>query len=172
LTAADLAPTLPTADLDVRGELGTSALGLGGMLLSLAAVGAWQSGERVEVTAGMTAVLALVLAGTALVVARAEQLLRAVVRHWWVAVVGATVPIVLFVGVLLLGRQTLFTMSAMPAFAAGVALLAGSTARAFRTADDLDDPVVGPTAREARAPSARTGSPARWARWGRSSSPS
>ena len=144
--AADLAPTLPTSPLDVRGELGTSALGLGGMLLTLAAVGAWQTGDRVEVTAGMTAVLVLVLAGTALVVARAEQLLRAVVHHWWVAVVAATVPVVLFVGVLLVGRQTLFSLSATPAFVAGMALLAGNTARAFRSADVADDPVVGPEA--------------------------
>lgn len=142
--AADLAPTLPTSPPDVRGELGTSALGLGGMLLTLAAVGAWQTGDRVDVTAGMTAVLVLVLAGTALIVARAEQLLRAVVRHWWITAVGATAPIVLFVVVLLVGRQTLFSVSAMPAFVAGMALLAGNTARTFRTADFVDDPVIGP----------------------------
>lgn len=142
--AVELAPTMPAVTSGVRGELGTSALGLGGMMLTLAAVGAWQSGARVEVTAGMAAVLVLVLAGTALIVSRAEQLLRAVVRHWWVAVLGATLPIALFVGVLLVGRQTLFTVAAMPAFVAGVALLAGSTARTVRTADDLADPVVGP----------------------------
>lgn len=141
--ATDLAPTLPTSPLDVRRELGTSALGLGGMLLTLAAVGAWQTGDRVEVTAGMTAVLVLVLAGTALIVARAELLLRAVVRHWWIAAVGASVACAVFVGVLLVGRETLFTVSAMPAFGAGVTFLAGNVARTFRTTD-VDDPVVGP----------------------------
>ena len=142
--AADLAHTLPVVTVDVRRELGTSALGLGGMLLTLAAVGAWQTGARVGVTSGMAMVLVLVLVGTTLIVSRAEQLLRAVVRHWWVAVLGATLPIALFVGVLLLGRQTLFTVAAMPALVAGVALLAGSTARTIRTADDQADPVVGP----------------------------
>ncbi|PKH40311.1 hypothetical protein SAMN05192575_110116 [Nocardioides alpinus] len=142
--AVELAPARSVVAPDVRRELGTSALGLGGMLLTLAAVGAWQSGARVEVTAGIAAVLVLVLVGTTLVVSRAEQLLRAVVRHWWVAMLGATLPIVLFVGVLLLGRQTVFTVAAMPAFVAGVALLAGSTARSIRTADTVGDPVVGP----------------------------
>lgn len=141
--AADLAPTMTTVSLDARRELGTSALGLAGMLLTLAAVGAWQTGARVEVTWGMAMVLALVLAGTALLVSRAEQLLRIVVRHWWVAVVGATAPIVLFVGVLLVGSQTLFTVPTGPAFAAGLTLLAANTARTFRTRD-LDDHVVGP----------------------------
>ncbi len=142
--AADLAPTLPTSPLEVRGELATSALGLGGMLLTLAAVGAWQTGDRVEVTAGLTAVVVLVMAGAALIVACAEQLIRAVVGHWWVAVLGAMLPIVLFVGVLLVGRQTLFSVSATPAFVAGMALLALNTALALRTTDVVDDPVIGP----------------------------
>ncbi len=140
---ADLAPAATDSPTDWRGEIATSALGLGGMLLTLAAIGAWHTGSRVELTWGMVAVLALVLAGTVLVAVRAEQVLRAVVRHWWVSVVGALLPTALFVGVLLLGRQTLATVPALPALLVGLALLAANTVRSLRS-PDLTDPVVGP----------------------------
>lgn len=141
--AVELAPTVTAEPSSVRRELVSSALGLGGMLTTLAAVGAWQAGTRVELTAGAVGVLLLVLVGTALIVRYAERLLRAVVRRWWVAVVGATAPIALFVAILLVGRQTLLTVPVLPALGVGLLLLTANTILALRS-PDMGDPVVGP----------------------------
>ena len=143
--AVELAPAAGADPVDWRRELTSSALGLGGMLTTLAAVGAWQRDARVELTTGTVGVLLLVLVGTVLVVRHADRLLRAVVTHWWVAVVGSVVPIALFVAVLLLGRQTLVTVPVPPTLAVGLLLLAANTWVALRSADDAD-PVVGPEA--------------------------
>lgn len=141
--AADLglAPAPPSPDL--ARDVATSVIGLAGMLLTLAAVGAWRAGTEVELTTGLLAVSALVVLGTVLIVRLAESLLRAVVRHWWMAVVGAIAPIALFVVVLVLGRHVLATVPPLPAFVVGLALLAAQTAWTLR-GPDLDDPVVGP----------------------------
>lgn len=136
-----LAASAPSSGL-VR-DLATSALGLGGMLLALGGFGAWRAGADVELTTGLLAVVALALAGCALVVHLAEPLLRAVVRHSWMAVVGGGAPIALFVVVLLLGRQTLVAVPAVPTLVVGVVLLALHTALTLR-GPDLADPVVGP----------------------------
>lgn len=143
--AVELAPAMPDEPWGWRRELAASALGLGGMLTTLAAVGAWQAGTRIELTTGTVAVLLLVLLGTALVARYADRLLRAVVRRWWVAVLGAMAPVALFVGVLLLGRQTLVTLPVVPTLGAGLLLLAANTVVALRT-PDMDDPVIGPEA--------------------------
>lgn len=140
--AVELAPE-PVAMRDWRAELLPSGLGLAGMLLTLAALGALRTGSRVEVTTGVVAVFALTILGIALVVRHAERLLRAVVRHWWVAVLGALAPIGLFAAILVLGAHTLFTLSASGTLVVGVVLLAGSTAMALRVTG-LSDPVVGP----------------------------
>jgi uncharacterized membrane-anchored protein len=140
--AVDLAPE-PAAMRDWRAELLPSGLGLAGMLLTLAALGALRTDTRVEVTTGVVAVVLLTTVGVALIVRFADRLLRAVVRHWWVAVLGALAPICLFVAILLLGRHTLLTLSASGTLVAGVVLLAGSTAMALR-APVASDPVVGP----------------------------
>lgn len=140
--AVALAPTA-VADLDWRAELGSTLLGLGGMLSTLAAAGAWQTGARVEITTGIVAMILLLLLGITLVVRRADLLLRAVVRHWWVAVAGALAPIGLFVVVLLMGQHTLVTLPATATLAAGVAMLAANTALAL-LGPDVSDPVVGP----------------------------
>lgn len=141
--AVELAPPTSDEPSGLRRELASSAVGLGGMLTTLAAVGAWQSGTRVEITTGTVGVLLMVLLGTALIVRHADRLLRAVVRHWWVAVVGAVAPLTLFVAILLLGQQTLLTVPVTPALVVGLLLLVAHTAMALRS-PDLTDPVVGP----------------------------
>lgn len=113
------------------------------MLLTLAAIAAWQTGNHVELTAGMAAVLAFVLIGTAVMARRADQVLRAVAHHWWIAAVGATVPIGVCVALLLLGHQVLATAPALPVFVAGLVLLATNTVWSLLTLH-VDDPVVGP----------------------------
>ena len=141
--AVDLAPQGATA-LDWRGELVPSLLGLSGMLLTLGAVGASRAGTQVELTTGLVLVVVLAVIGTALVVRFADRLLRAVVRHRWVAaVVGALAPVGLFVAVLLLGRQTLVALPPAGTLTVGVVFLGASTAMALRTTD-VGDPVVGP----------------------------
>ncbi|GAA1443093.1 hypothetical protein GCM10009641_59100 [Mycobacterium cookii] len=141
--AVELAPD-GTVSLDWRGELVPAALGLGGMMLTLGAVGASRSGTQVELTTGLVLVVALAVLGTTLVVRYADRVLRAVVRHWWVAVVGALAPIGLFVAILLLGRQTLVALPPAWTLVVGVVLLGASTAMALRIAEPAD-PVVGPT---------------------------
>jgi hypothetical protein len=140
--AADLAPE-PAPILDWRAELVPSGVGLAGMLLTLAALAALAAGTRVEVTTGLVAVVALAVAGIALLVRHADRLLRAVVRHWWVTVVTAIAPIGVFVALLLLGDQTLVTLAPSGSLAAGVVLLAAGTAMALRAVEP-DDAVVGP----------------------------
>lgn len=140
--AVELAPDGPVA-LDWRGELIPSGTGLTGMLLTLAALGALRTDSRVQVTTGVVALVVLTVLGVALVARHAARLLRAVVRHWWVSVLGAVAPVGLFVSILLLADQALFTLSPSGTLVAGVVLLAGSTAMALRVAGP-SDPVVGP----------------------------
>ena len=139
-------PVAPEEPAGRRGEQLSSAVGLGGMLTTLAAVGAWQGDGPVEVTTGSVAVLALVLAGAVLLVRHAERMLRAVVEHWWVAMAYAVVPVAVFVGVLLLGRQVVLTVPWAPVLGLGLALLVGSTVLALRSRGWVADPVVGPAA--------------------------
>ncbi len=140
--AVELAPD-GTVSLDWRGELVPSVLGLSGMMLTLGAVGASRAGTQVELTTGLVLVVALAVLGTTLVVRYADRVLRAVVRHRWLAVVGALAPIGLFVAILLLGRQTLVALPPAGTLVVGVVFLAASTAMALRIADPAD-PVVGP----------------------------
>src|SRR6478735_1741312 len=112
--AADLAPAPAPASPDLARDVARSVLGLAGMLLTLAAIGAWSSGTEVELTAGFLAVSALVVLGTVLVVRLAEPLLRAVVKHWWVAVVGGGAPVALFVAVLVAWRQAVVSVPVLP----------------------------------------------------------
>jgi hypothetical protein len=140
--AVDLAPD-GAVTLDWRGELVPSALGLSGTMLTLGAVGASRSGTQVELTTGLVLVVVLAVLGTTLVVRYADRVLRAVVRHRWVAVVGALAPIGLFVAILLLGRQTLVALPSAGTLVVGVVFLGASTAMALRVAD-AGDPVVGP----------------------------
>ena len=141
--AVELAPADPGEPLDWRGELVSSLLGLGGMLTTLAAVGAWQADTEVRLTTGAVGMLLLVLVGTVVIVRHGEGLLRAVVRRWWVAVVGSVVPIVLFVAVLLVGQHTLATMPVLPALSLGLVFLIANTTLALRHLDP-SDPVIGP----------------------------
>ncbi len=141
--AVELALQGPAAAMDMGRELFSTAAGLGGMMATLAAVGAWQGGTQVQITTGFVGLLLLMMVGTALIVRLADRLLRAVVRHWWVAVVGSTVPIAVFVAVLMIGRQTLLTVPAPLVLVLGLLLLAANTVMALR-GPDLDDPVVGP----------------------------
>jgi hypothetical protein len=140
--AVALAPDGAVA-LDWRGELVPSVLGLSGMMLALGAVGASRAGTQVELTTGLVLVVVLAVLGTTLVVRFADRLLRAVVRHRWVAVVGALAPIGLFVAILLLGRQTLLVLPPAGTLVVGVVVLGASTAMALRVTD-AGDPVVGP----------------------------
>ncbi len=138
-------PSSPDQTLSLRAELPVLGLGLGGMLLTLAAVSAWRSGTGVDVTAGSVAVLALVVIGTALIVRFAAPLLRAIATRVWLAIVLTLAPMVVFVGVLLLlGKTALFTVPMAPSLALGLLALAASTFLALRRADRLEDPVVGP----------------------------
>ncbi len=141
--AADLAPAPAPASPDLTRDAATLVLGLAGMLLTLAAVGAWSSGTEVELTTGFLAVSALAVLGTVLVVRLADLLLRAVVKHWWVAVVCGGVPLALFVAVLVTWRETVVSAPVLPSLVVGVALLAVHTALTLR-GPDLADPVVGP----------------------------
>lgn len=141
--AADLAPTPAPASPDLTRDAATLVLGLAGMLLTLAAVGAWSSGTEVELTTGFLAVSALAVLGTVLVVRLADPLLRAVVKHWWVAVVCGGVPLALFVAVLVTWRETVVSAPVLPSLVVGLALLAVHTALTLR-GPDLADPVVGP----------------------------
>lgn len=132
-----------TVTLDWRGELVPSVLGLSGMMLTLGAVGASRAGTLVELTTGLALVVVLAVLGTTLVVRHADRVLRAVVRHRWLAVVGALAPIGLFVAILLLGRQTLVSLPPAGTLVVGVVFLGASTAMAVRIAEPAD-PVVGP----------------------------
>lgn len=140
--AVELAPN-GTVSLDWRGELVPSVLGLSGMMLTLGAVGASRAGTQVELTTGLVLVVALAVLGTTLVVRYADRVLCAVVRHRWLAVVGALAPIGLFVAILLLGRQTLVALPPAGTLVVGVVFMAASTAMVLRIADPAD-PVVGP----------------------------
>jgi hypothetical protein len=140
--AVELAPD-GTVTLDWRGELVPSVLGLSGMMLTLGAVGASRAGTLVELTTGLVLVVVLAVLGTTLVVRHADRVLRAVVRHRWLAVVGALAPIGLFVAILLLGRQTLVSLPPAGTLVVGVVFLGASTAMAVRIAEPAD-PVVGP----------------------------
>lgn len=140
--AVELAPASAAAR-DWRAELIPSGTGLAGMLLTLGALGALRTDTRVQVTTGVVALVVLTVLGVALVARHAERLLRAVVRHWWVSVVGAVAPVGLCVSILLLADQTLFTLSASGTLVMGVVFLAASTAMALRVTGP-SDPVVGP----------------------------
>ena len=144
VTALGLTPS-PDQKVSLRTELPSVGSGMAGMLLTLAAVGAWLSGTDVGVTGGSLAILALLLLGTFLIVRHAETLMRALATRLWLAVAFAVVPIAVFVGVLLLfGQTVLFTVPMLPSLVVGVLALAASTALALRRADSLEDPVVGP----------------------------
>ncbi len=143
-TALDLPPS-PDQTVSMRDELLSGGLGLGGMLLTLAAVNAWRSGTGVVVTGGSVAVLALLVIGTVLIVRYAAPLLRALATRVWLAIVLSLVPVAVFVAVLLLfGQTALLTVPMAPALVVGVLALAASTVLALRRADSLEDPVVGP----------------------------
>ena len=143
-TALGLAPA-PDQKVSLREELPSAGFGLGGMLLTLGAVGAWLSGTDVGVTGGSLAILALVLLGTFLIVRHAGTLMRAIATNAWLAVAYAVVPVALFLGVLLLfGQTVLFTVPMLPSLILGMLALAVSTLLALRRADSLEDPVVGP----------------------------
>ncbi|MEO5608399.1 MAG: hypothetical protein ABIQ61_09560 [Ornithinibacter sp.] len=143
-TALGLPPS-PGQTLSLREEMPSVALGLGGMLLTLAALGAWRAGTAVGVTAGSLVVLALVLLGTVLIVRHAAVLLRAIATKVWLAIVFAVVPVAVFVGVLLLfGQSVLFSVPMVPALVLGVSALAAGTFLALQRAGTMDDPVVGP----------------------------
>ena len=143
-TALGLPPS-PDQTASLREELPSVALGLGGMLLTLASLGAWMAGTDVGVTAGSVVVLALVLVGTVLIVRHAAVLLRAIATRLWLAIAFAVVPVAVFVGVLLLfGQSVLFFVPMVPALVLGVTALAASTFLALRRAGTMDDPVVGP----------------------------
>ena len=104
----------------LRAELLSAGLGLAGMLLTLAAVGAWRSGTGVEVTGGSVAVLAILLIGTALIVRYAAPLMRAIATNAWLAIVFAVVPVVVLACVLLLfGQTVLFTLPMAPSLVVG-----------------------------------------------------
>lgn len=137
----DLAPAAPSPGLG--GTLLTTGLGLLGMLLTLNAVGALRTDTDVELTTGVLAVAVLAVAGVALAVRFLGPLVRALVRHWWMALVVGGVPVALFVLVLVLGRHTLLALPPLPVLVAGIALVAANTVLALR-GPDLADPVVGP----------------------------
>ncbi len=143
---------LPGSDdqaLSLREELGTSGLGLAGMLVTLAAVGALRAGTAVDVTAATVVSAMILVAATLLVVTALRPLVRALARHGWVAAVLAVVPVAVFVGVQVLLRDVvLFILPAGPCLLVGVLALAVSTILAVRRSATLDDPVVGPAGAE------------------------
>ncbi len=143
-TALELPPS-PDQTVTLREELPSAGLGLGGMLLTLAAVGAWRSDSEVGVTGGSLAVLAILAVGTALIVRYAAPLMRALATRAWLAIVFAVTPVAVFVGALLLfGRTVLLTVPMAPALAVGLLALAASTFVSLRRAGSIEDPVVGP----------------------------
>jgi hypothetical protein len=138
-------PEAPAQRTSLREELPSLAVGLGGMLMTLAAVGAWRSGTGVRITAGSLAVMAILGVGVLLIVRYVVPLMRAITSHRWLAIVFAFVPVAIFVGVLLLlGETVLFTLPMVPSLVVGMLALAASTFLALRRADALEDPVVGP----------------------------
>lgn len=142
--ALGLSPA-PDQKVSLRGELPSVGSGLGGMQLTLGAVGAWRAGTDVAVTGGSLALVALVVLGTFLIIRHAETLMRAIATKAWLAIAYAVVPVALFVGVLVLfGQTVLFTVPMLPSLVLGVLALAASTLLALRRADSLEDPVVGP----------------------------
>lgn len=131
--------------VSLREELPSVAVGLGGMLLTLAAVGAWRSGTGVGITVASLAVVAILGAGVLLIVRYVAPLMRAITSNRWLAVVFAFVPVAVFVGVLLLlGETVLFTLPMVPSLVIGILGLVASTFLALRRADALEDPVIGP----------------------------
>ena len=138
-------PSSPAQTVSLRDELPTTGLGLGAMLLTLAAVGAWRSGTGVDVTGGWVAVLAILLLGTALILRYAAPLLRALATNRWLAIVFTMAPMAVFVSAFLLfGKSVVLTLPAAPSLVVGLLALAASTALALRRASSLEDPVVGP----------------------------
>ena len=139
-------PVAPEQGAARRSDHVAWALGLAGMLTTLEAVGAWQRGTAVDVTTGGVAVLGLVVVGAVLLVRNADRLLRAMVDHWWVAAAGMVVPLVLFVGALLLGTQVVARVPWTPVLGAGLVLLVAHTALTLRSRAWVPDPIVGPAA--------------------------
>lgn len=138
-------PRSPGQTVSLRDELPSLGVGLGGMLLTLSAVGAWRSGTDVSITGASVAAMATLFAGTLLIVKHVVPLVRAIVKNAWLAIVYSVVPVAIFVGVLLLlGEDVLFTVPMVPSLVVGMLALAVSTCVALRRADALDDPVVGP----------------------------
>ncbi len=143
-TALELSSS-PDRTVSLRDELPSLGLGMGGMLLTLAAVGAWRSGTGVHVTGGSVAVLAILVGGTALVVRYAAPLMRALATNMWLAIVFAVAPVALFVSVLLVfGKTVLLTVPMATGLVVGLLALGVSTFLALRRAGSLEDPVVGP----------------------------
>lgn len=143
-TALELLPSTDRTG-SLRDELLPAGLGLGGMLLTLAAVGAWRSGTGLDVTGGSVAVLALLVVGTALIVRHHAPLLRAIATTAWLAIVLAVAPVAIIVCVLVLaGKTVLLTLPMAPSLVVGLLALAASTFLSLRRADSREDPVVGP----------------------------
>lgn len=122
-------------------------LGLLGMLVTLAGVHPWLSGEaRLEITLGWVATLVLTMAGAAVLVLATEPLLRLVVDRPWVAVAIAATFFAVAVALAVTLRRPVAEVPVQLAVAVGVGLLAVGAALELREVlrGDLQDPILGP----------------------------
>lgn len=123
------------------------ALGLLGMLVTLAGVHPWLAGqERLEITLGWVTMLALTLAGVVALVLATRSVLRLVVDRFWVA---AGLVAAFFVTVVVLAvalRQPVAEVPVAAAVAAGVGMLAVGTALELREVfrGGVEDPILRP----------------------------
>ena len=137
-------PAGPATDpLPVRGVLRWAVQALG-VLVTVATAAAWSSGEPVELTTGLVALV--VLFGLTLVALgrAADRVLRFVVEHTVVAWLISMAHFAVLTALMLLLDDVLVRVPVVPALVAGALLLVVGTAmvlRDLRRADFDDDPV-------------------------------
>lgn len=144
--ASETAVPGPATDLASSFVTGV-ALGLLGMLVTLAGVHPWLAGEgRLEITVGWLVMLALVLAAAAVFVKTTETVLRLVVSRMWLAAGLAAAYFAVVVVLVVSLDRTVAEVPVQVAVAVGVALLAVGTALELREVfrGGVEDPVVGP----------------------------
>lgn len=115
------------------------------MLVGLAAVTALRRDTPVELTTGVVAMVAILVACVAAVAAWDTAVVRLVVHRPVVAGVVLALAVGAMVAVSLLGTGTLVTLAAVPGLVLGVVALAAATAWSALRRDADESPLVVPT---------------------------
>ncbi len=116
-----------------------------GMLVALAAVTALRRGTPLEITTGVAAMVAILLACTTAVALWDTAALRLLIHHPLVAGVVLAVAVGAMVTAVLVGTGTLVALPAAPGLAAGAGVLAAATAWSLRRRDADESPLALPT---------------------------